>query len=100
MGMIFTQTTQQIISDDFFKQNALKFYLSKRKDRYLLDHSLTPSQTFDFQIMLNYPVLTVKQGMKNMAMYDYMRYRLNFKILRWFVEKLERKKTFTNLFGI
>lgn len=51
--MIYTQTTQQ---------KTLKFYVSKRKDRYLLNHSLTSSQTFDFQIMLNYPVLTVKQG--------------------------------------
>lgn len=33
----------------------------KQKERYLLNHSLTPSETFDFQIMLNYPVLTVKQ---------------------------------------
>lgn len=69
----------------------LKLYLSKRKDRYLLNHSLTSSQTFDFQVMLNYPVLTVKQGTRNTAMYDYTRYRLNFKILSWLVEKLENK---------
>lgn len=58
---IHTNYATEIISDDCCKQKTLKVYLSKNKERDLLNHSLTPSQTFDFQIMLNYPVLTVKQ---------------------------------------
>lgn len=37
----------------------------QEENQYLLDHSLTPSQTFDFQIMLNRSVLTATQRNKS-----------------------------------
>lgn len=41
-----------------------KTMFRQEEKQYLLDHSLTPSQTFDFQIMLNRSVLTVNQRNK------------------------------------